>query len=85
LAGDPDAHHAGTDPKAQRRLQMDGLAVDARGDELVGIDLKRGTLHWRQGRCGRCRSPVGAAATVMPSSPSSILGRVPEPTARPRR
>ena len=44
-----------------------------------------GVDHSRQGRWNRRRPATGEEATVIPSSASSILGRVPEPTARPRR
>ena len=47
---------------------------------------KVGALHCRTGRCGarpRSPRPVGAPAIAIPSRPSSIAGRVPEPTARP--
>ena len=84
--GDPHPQRRRQDPEAQRRVQGDGLAVDARGDRAVCVDLEggRGPLL-----PGTLRSTVGlrpaAEATAIPSSPSSILGRVPEPTARPRR
>src|SRR5215213_1793206 len=47
-----------------------------------------GTVHSRHGRWGRrpcAPRPVAPPATVMPSSPSSIFGRVPDPMARPSR
>jgi hypothetical protein len=43
-----------------------------------------GADHSRQGRCGSrpwLPRPEGAPATVIPCRPSSIRGRVPEPTA----
>src|SRR5262245_9686970 len=43
--------------------------------------------HSRHGRCRKRAAPrlTGSEATVMPSRPSSMWGRVPEPTALPSR
>ena len=87
-ARDPNPQHPGQDAKAKRGLEHQRLAVDAGGDRAFRIDLELGVDHSRHGRWGACRAPplpVGAEATVIPSRPSSIRGRVPEPTAFPSR
>ncbi len=84
--GDPHPQRRWQDPEAQRRVQSHGLAVDARGDRTVCVNLERGCgpLSPRPLEEAPTRHPA-RTATVIPSSSSSILGRVPEPTARPRR
>ena len=88
LARDTHAQDAGPDAEAQRRVEHERLAVDAGGDGPIGVDLegRRRPLAPRalQRRPPSPR-PLGAPTTVIPSRPSSMRGRVPEPTARPSR
>ncbi len=40
--GDPHPQRRRQDPEAQRRVQSYGLAVDARGDRTVSVNLEGG-------------------------------------------
>ena len=88
-ARDPNPQHPGQDAEAKRGLEHQRLAVDAGGDRAFRIDLECRAPTIPATAAGvACRAsplPVGAEATVIPSRPSSIRGRVPEPTAFPSR
>ena len=87
-----DRARAGHPARMRKRSggsSMQRFAVDAGGYGVVGVDLEvaaptiRARAAAAGGRPRRGRS--GLPATVIPSRPSSIRGRVPEPTARPSR
>src|SRR5215218_1340110 len=58
------------------------------GTEWSASTSNAGAVQSRHGRCGRrppSPPPIELPATVIPSRPSSMCGRVPEPIARPSR
>ena len=88
VLSDAHAQDSGPGAEEQRRLELHRLAVDARRHRAVRVDLEARSGPPRHGRrwSPPCSPrPERAPTTVIPSTPSSIRGRVPEPTARPRR
>ena len=86
LAGDPHPQDGGPDAEAKGGGENQRLAVDAGGDRAFGADLeRRGPTTHAMVSAVLSPRPVGAAAIVIPSRPSSMCGRVPDPTAMPSR
>ena len=70
------------DPEAQRRVEDRAASPSIpAGTGSSASTAKSVAVHSRHGRCSARRPPrpCGAPTTVMPSRPSSIRGRVPEP------
>ena len=87
LARDAHAQDAGRMGKRSGGSSLTASPSMPAGTGWSASTSKAGAVHSRHGRCGsrRLAAPVGAPTIVIPSSPSSIRGRVPEPTARPSR
>ena len=60
-AGDPHPQHAGPDPEAKRRVERQGLTVDAGRDRAVGVDLELG---------GRPLAPRSLGQALLATAPA---------------
>ena len=84
LGGDARAQDTGADAESQRRLELAASPSMPAATGRSASTSKVGAVH-----SARAAAPavaaVGAPRTVIPSSASSIRGRVPEPTALPSR
>jgi hypothetical protein len=88
LGRDAHSQDQRADREPQGWLESHRLAVDSGGNGLVGANLERWgapLAHRSLRRAPALATALGARAIVTPSRPSSIAGRVPEPTARPSR
>ena len=90
LPGDPHPQNAGPDPKAKRRLQHGGLAVDPGGDRPVGPDLEFGGRPLAPRPLeppatlaipGRGTGDGDAEQPVVDARPRARSDRAPEPVA----